>query len=465
LPSSIRPNKRELKSDRELLRTGNAIFLVVVLVRRPRERGDSSTRTRTKDEEECARAYLHDPLAGGGDVLARSRRSGGHQGPRSESLHWAAASFFRRTTSSGSFGGAASFTIPQVPGTVIVKVGDPIVSSEQIEGESWFVQSHEFALFSQRDGSIEMPEFPVHFGTRKGFTGPVTEVDEKVPGFSIQIERPPRTDPNRFLITTESLSIEEQWNPQPAGDIKTGTIFKRTITQAAENMTGMALAPAPTTTRDGIRVYPGNPQVTDATERGEFSGQRTETITYLVEKPGRYTLPAIRYDWWNPKTKELESKTLPGVTFSARSPPTAANKASVADRSALLWLVPILGLIMFVWLYRKPVAREFSRLHDRLDPPDHRQARSFLHACHRNDARASARALSQWKALRPDFTAAGELQEQIVELQRHLYGASASPESWKGSALATAFRKRSGASSAATPVAFLPPLNPKPTTP
>ena len=205
LPSSIRPNKRELKSDRQLLRTGNAIFLVVVLVRRPRERGDSSTRTRTKDEEECARAYLHDPLAGGGDVLARSRRSGGHQGPRSESLHWAAASFFRRTTSSGSFGGAASFTIPQVPGTVIVKVGDPIVSSEQIEGESWFVQSHEFALFSQRDGSIEMPEFPVHFGTRKGFTGPVTEVDEKVPGFSIQIERPPRTDPNRFLITTESL--------------------------------------------------------------------------------------------------------------------------------------------------------------------------------------------------------------------------------------------------------------------
>jgi hypothetical protein len=116
--------------------------------------------------------------------------------------------FFVELRSSGSFGGATSFTLPQVPGTVIVKVGNPVVSSEQIEGETWFVQSHEFALFSQRDGNIKVPEFPVHFGTSKGFTGPVTEVDEKVPGFSAEIERPPETDPNRFLITTESLSIE-----------------------------------------------------------------------------------------------------------------------------------------------------------------------------------------------------------------------------------------------------------------
>jgi len=368
--------------------------------------------------------------------------------------------FFVELRSSGSFGGATSFTLPQVPGTVIVKVGNPVVSSEQIEGETWFVQSHEFALFSQRDGNIKVPEFPVHFGTSKGFTGPVTEVDEKVPGFSAEIERPPETDPNRFLITTESLSIEGQWNPQPSDDVKTGTVFKRTITQHADNVTGMALAPAPTTAPDGIRVYPGNPQVTDATERGEFSGQRTETITYLVERPGSYTLPAIRYDWWNPKTKELELKTLPGVTFSARSSPAGAGKSSAADRSALLWLVPILGLIVFAWLYRKRIAREFCRLQDRLDPPDHRQARTFLHACHRNDARAAARALSQWQVLRPEFTAAGELQEQIVELDRHLYGASAAPESWKGSALARAFRHRSGASSAAGPVPFLPPLNP-----
>jgi hypothetical protein len=135
-----------------------------------------------------------------------------------------------------------------------------------------------------------------------------------------------------------------------------------------------------------------------------------------------------------------------------------ASKSSTAD--GLLWLFPILGLIVFAWQSRKPIAREFCRLQDRLDPPDHRQARTFLHACHRNDARAAARALSQWQVLRPEFTAAGELQEQIVELDRHLYGASAAPESWKGSTLARAFRQRSGASSAAAPVPFLPPLNP-----
>ncbi|HEY5952724.1 MAG TPA: hypothetical protein VIT18_00075 [Terrimicrobiaceae bacterium] len=370
--------------------------------------------------------------------------------------------FFVELRSSGSFGGATSFTLPEVPGTVIVKVGNPVVSSEQIEGQSGFVQSHEFALFSQRDGSIEIPEFSVHFGTREGFTGPVTEVDDKVPGFSVRIERPPGTDPNRFLITTESLSVQEQWVPQPSGDVKTGTVFKRTITQNAEDMTGMALAPASTTAPDGIRVYRGNAEVTDDTERGAFSGQRTETITYLVERPGSYTLPTIRYDWWNPTTKQLESKTLPGVNFTATAPPEPVAKQSWAKRSfvVLLWLLAAAAFILLGWSYRSSIAHFTSRLYDRIDPPDHRAARAFLRACRRNDAPAAVQAWAGWKRLRPGFTPSGGLQERLIELQRHLYGAQASPQSWDGAALASAFRRRLAAPPERHSLTSLPRLNP-----
>ena len=370
--------------------------------------------------------------------------------------------FFVELRSKGSFGGATSFTPPEVPGTVIVKVGNPVVSSEQIEGESWFVQSHEFALFSQEDGSVEIPDFPVHFGTREGFTGPVTEVDAKVPTIWVKIERPPGIDPDRFLVTTESLSVDEKWDPQPGGNVETGAVFKRTITQSANNMTGMALAPAPAKAPEGIRVYTGDAQVTDKTERGEFSGQRIETITYLVQQPGSYTLPAIRYDWWNPATQQLQSKTLPGVAFTATAPPApgAPQASKKGSFVRLVWLLFPLALIILGWFYRKQIAQWLHLLHDQIDPPERRAARAFRQACHRNDAAAAAHAWVKWERLQSDFTPSDELETRLIELQRHLYGAESSPQSWKGDALASAFRRRSVDLPAHYSLASLPPLNP-----
>ncbi len=189
----------------------------------------------------------------------------------------------------GSFAGAASFSLPEIPRTVIIKIGNPVVSSQQIDGESWFVQMHEFVLFSQQSGTVEIPAFEVRFGSHDGFTGPVIEQQAQVPGTSIEIQRPPGSESISFLITTESLDLSENWQPEPQrqpGPVKAGAIFKRTIVQRAAQMTGMALTATPTDAPDGVRVYPGQPEVTDKTERGDFLGERRETITYQLQKPG-----------------------------------------------------------------------------------------------------------------------------------------------------------------------------------
>ncbi len=366
--------------------------------------------------------------------------------------------FFVELRSKGPFGGATSFTLPEVPGSILVKVGDPVVSSDEVDGQSWFVQTHEFALFSQHEGPLRIPEFPVRFGSREAISGPVMEMEAKVPMLSVEIERPAGTDPQRFLVTAQNFSVEERWNPVPSGEVKTGAVFKRTITQSADDMTGMALAPAPTTAPEGIHVYPGNPEVEDKTERGDFSGQRTETLTYLVERPGTYTLPAIRYDWWNPEPGRLESKTLPAVRFTAiASPEIAAKPAS--ERWFLVGgiLAVAAGLTALGWYFRLPVQHTLQSLWNRIDPPERRAERAFLRACRRNDARAAAHA---WTSLRDDVPADEALHGLIIDLQRHLYGASASPDSWNGSALARAFRHRSRKLSVPTGFASLPPLNP-----
>jgi hypothetical protein len=91
--------------------------------------------------------------------------------------------FFVELRAGGSFTGTASFDLPQLPGALLMKIGAPVVSSQNFEGRSWFVQTHEFALFSQKPGTLEVPAFKVRFASREGFTGPAADIEAQSPGW------------------------------------------------------------------------------------------------------------------------------------------------------------------------------------------------------------------------------------------------------------------------------------------
>ena len=221
-------------------------------------------------------------------------------------------------------------------GALLMKNGNPVTSSREIEGATWFVQTHESRCSRKEPAGSEIPAFPVSFSRREGFVGPATDVKAQTSPVELKIQRPPDTEQIGFLVTTESLDVTETWD-MPPGPAQIGAMFKRTIVQRAQSLPGMALAPAPTAP-SGIKVYPGNPQTKDDLARGEFLGERRETITYLLQKPGSLTLPALSYVWWNPKTEKLQSTTLPAATFEVAAPPAAATPAAaVAVRRVWPW--------------------------------------------------------------------------------------------------------------------------------
>lgn len=345
--------------------------------------------------------------------------------------------FFVDLRARGSFGDAASFSLPRIPGSVVIKIGNPVVSSEQIEGESWFVQSHEFALFSQRTGVVEIPSFEVRFGARDGFVGPVKDIVAEVPAARVAIQRPPGSESNGFLITTDSLEIKETWEPAP-GRVEVGAVFKRTIAQRADQLTGMALAPAPTTAPKGVRVYPASPEVSDNTERGAFIGERSETLTYLIEQPGTHTLPEIRYVWWDPESGQLRSKTLPAVVIEATAPPTSVAGTSTPPPPWAWLLAGMLLVAASAWQGRR-ISLMVQRLWRLMNPPDQVAARRLLRACRANDATLANAAWRAWCATQPAALSPGpSLQAAIVMMQRAVFGPR-SPDSWCGQELASEF--------------------------
>lgn len=360
----------------------------------------------------------------------------------------------------GSFSGTASFELPQIPGTLLMKIGNPVVSSETSDGKSWFVQTHEFALFSQKSGPLEMPDFPVRFEWQKNFTGPPVVVETRVPAVTVEIQRPPGSEGIGFLVTTEALDLTETWDPAP-GPAQVGAMFKRTITQRAAGITGMALAPASTAAPDGIRLYPGIAATKDNLERGDFLGERSEALTYLIQRPGTLTLPALTYVWWNPETLTLDSKTLPAVIFEVAAPPAVPQHPGSTSPRIWPWLLAATLIAGAIW-QRQRLAAWCRRIWKTMNPPDRVAARKLLRACRRNDAALASAAWTAWRGTRPTaFQPSPALQRAVLAMQRKQFG-PASAADWQGDDLARSFRQDLAACSShpAGDVSALPPLNP-----
>ncbi|MBK6287392.1 MAG: BatD family protein [Gammaproteobacteria bacterium] len=366
--------------------------------------------------------------------------------------------FYVELRARGPFAGSPRFELPQLPGSVLIKIGSPVVGSLEAEGESWTVQTHEFALFAQTPGRFEMPEFAVHFASREGFAGPVVEKQAQVPGWSIEIRRPPGSEAIGFLITTPALEISETWEPLPAAT-QAGAVFKRTIVQRASSVSGIALAPASVAVPEGVRVYRGSAKVEDHLERGEFTGERRETLTYLLPRAGSFTLPALGYTWWNPDTRTLESTMLEAVTVDVAPAPAAGPGGG----RAWAWLLITILSAGAGYRWRHAIARWCGQLQRFVNTPQRVAARRLLHACRHDDANAAGAAWIRWRnaqdsARLPDE----ELRVAVAELDRHLY-AQRPPQPWCGDRLAGAFAAHQAAvraSSRVSAAAALGTLNP-----
>ncbi|EGF29947.1 BatD family protein [Rhodopirellula baltica] len=374
--------------------------------------------------------------------------------------------FYVKVRAPGSFVGATSFSLPQIPRTVILQVGTPVVSSEDVGDDSWFVQTHEFALYSQTSGTVKIPAFEVRYANRDGFTGPATDHKQRTSDVTVEIQQPPDYDPNVFLVTADKINVQETWDPPP-GEAKQGDVIHRTITQKADQVSGMVLAPPPTNVPDGIQVYVKSPQVTDKTERGEFLGERIDTVTYQFKGSGTLTLPAIRYVWWNPDDESSGSHTLPEATFDVAAAPQP-QLATVEDPNwqPLAWTISTFSVLAFL------VATQFNRIASwlrslklRLNPPDRVAARKLVRACHANDARAAETAWNQWLNTQPEnVRLSTDLRSSVLDLHRRLYGQTSATTSsaWDGKALNEAFKQHVHLPPSDDVIAdeSLPPLNP-----
>lgn len=342
--------------------------------------------------------------------------------------------------------------LADMPGAQIVRYETQATTiSETIDGKDYTGQRFEFALYARRGGLLTMPAAKVTLLNSAG------DVAGHVQGQAtdVQITVPSGVDPSRPLVTTDSLTLDEQWQPAPSSPFKAGDAIVRTITRVAADVPGMAMLDLSFTAPPGVRVYVDPPQSDDRVSRGDVTGRRTDRVTYVFETGGSFVIPEVVQPWWDLSANRLRRAVGGGATIAVAAAPVTGTPVDSIE----LWVfavVTALGLVAFaLWVWPRLLAwSTVRRSHWLASEP--KAFGDLKVACQRGKPEAIYRAFTVWRRRLPQSAAVAPLAEEIEAV---LFAGA----SWSAGQ-AEAFGKRAEALRHATTgqeqMPILPPLNP-----
>jgi len=238
----------------------------------------------------------------------------------------------------GYFAGTAAFDLPSPNGLLLIPpTGSPVIGTETSGDTTYTVQRHELSIFARRAGPQTIPAFTARFR----FKRQPLEKDE-VPAtvhtepLSFTVKQPPGTEKLGAVLSARDLKISEEWHPEP-GKAKAGDAFTRTITFTATEIPAMAFPPFPPGKIDGLGIYPKPPEVLDHDERGTIHGERRDVTTYLCQRSGQFIIPAVRFSWWNPDEKKVQTIELPRRMLDVAPNPSQPGAGAPPQTATWNW--------------------------------------------------------------------------------------------------------------------------------
>ena len=201
--------------------------------------------------------------------------------------------------------------------------------TENIDGITFAAQRRSYVIFPERVGPLKIPSLRIRLGVSEdGKAG--TPFWLSTPPQRLNVVLPAEAEGVDGLVTTPHLTVRDRFS-KPLEDLKVGDAVKRTVEMDAERALGMLLPELAFVAPSGIAVYPDQPRIRDSVNRGQYRGERIESVTYLLQRPGEFTLPAIELHWWNPTRGTLESETLEEHSFEVSGAAGGTALASPSD--------------------------------------------------------------------------------------------------------------------------------------
>lgn len=370
------------------------------------------------------------------------------------------------------------FNLPEVKGAFLMQTDTTTIKfSDKIDGLDWQIIRYPLALYPQKSGQLEVPPINVRFSSSAGFGSTKKDFEFQSEPLTLTVKQPPGVNSGDLVITTTSFALDHDWQPR-SEILHAGDAVTLTVTRRANDISAMLFPPLPVFRTEGLAAYPQAPEVSDKADRGDLTGERIDTIIWVVEKPGIYEIPGIRFQWWDPLSSELKQQIVPGLSLDIPSSPADGSVADLTDnmgkaghRLLPILLILITGLLAIaLWLRFKRKAGDQDQLLN-----DEKSAFAALQkTCKSNHATQTHAAIHTWlsySSASPKFrhTTLSEFARSVndqslaAELEKLQGAIVSSNEKWQGSELLVslqALRHKFNVQKKVQSKTYLAPLNP-----
>ena len=238
--------------------------------------------------------------------------------------------------------GDQTFVLPEVKGAYLLQADSSTVKLNEIrDGVAWQGLRYTFLLYPQRAGRLEVPSFEVRFSARAGYDSEPSGFSFQTPVLFVEAQLPPGANASGLVVTSTSFTMESSWTPtlpdEGPGNLKVGDAVTLEVTRSARDVPGMVFAPLPQLSIEGLSIYPDAAQVNDRINRGDLTGSRIDSVTFICEQEGNYEIPEMRFQWWDPKQEVLAEKVIPARELAVVANPAYAGSAVTVSWSAGEW--------------------------------------------------------------------------------------------------------------------------------
>ncbi len=378
-----------------------------------------------------------------------------------------------------------AFPAIEIPNAIVSLVDERAqLGTETIGGTTYSLIGRTYTITAQHAGAFTLPPAKISFRYaavpgRPGVGGQVS-----LPALAVTVRESAGAE-SKPAITA---NLKQTLDPDPRG-LKTGDALTRTLEVYAAGIAPMMITPPEFSAPAGVRVYGHTSQLNEVKgQHDEFlGGRRLDRATYVFERAGEYTLPAIEIRWRDPQGREHSARaeaikltvaagtTIPGIAPEAEpaNQPQVAARPRIDLRSTLTLAAAIAGMALMFWLVRRfgiPLLASWRTRRRRTAESEDAYFRRALAACRKNEPLAAYDTLVRWArrtgagSLRALASAEPELRTEATRLESVLFGPGPSGTVWRGHALAAAARAARTAlhaSKRSSPHASaLPPLNP-----
>ncbi|MDQ0144024.1 BatD family protein [Cupriavidus necator] len=394
---------------------------------------------------------------------------------------------------------APAFPALQVPGAVVTLPDARAVNStETIDGAVYAGIQKTYAFTAEQDGEFRLPAATIRF-TYAGDDGAPRAGSVTLPATTIRAGAggtggaAAGDTAGRPLLPVARLTVTQALDHDPHHGVvrlHAGDALVRTVTTFAPQTQAMMIVPPQAAAPRGVRMFRADPRLSDHAEGAPGpGGTRVDTLTYVFERPGTYTLPAVTVAWVDPATRQPAGSTAPMVQVEVSATrgagalaPGGPSAGALPGEGGVPWRTLLWGAgaglgaaaLAVAWRRLRP---RLARLRQRRAGRRRARAASAgarlavtLQACRTGDAAAASQALDGWTRAAHGTTPAAwaeavgdaSLTAAVTGLQRHLYGAAPGPAAWDGGPLVQALGRHASAPRPrrrhAEPA--LPPLNP-----